>query len=93
MIGNFLKVSPCSACIFFDVPAEVMKERLMKRGETSGRVDDNEETIAKRLVTFDNETKPVLSYYQQKNKLHAINAQRSVDEIYADVRNVLMPFG
>jgi len=85
-------VAPCAACIFFDVSAEEMKKRLMKRGETSGRADDNEETISKRLVTFDNETKPVLSYYEGKGKLNRINAERGVDEIYADVRNVLLNF-
>jgi len=85
-------VAPCAACIFFDVPNEVMKERLLKRAETSGRADDNEETIGKRLVTFDNETKPVLTYYEGKGKLHKIDAQRTVDEIYADVRQVLAPF-
>ena len=86
-------MAPCAACIFFDVPNEVMKERLLKRAETSGRADDNEETITKRLVTFDNETKPVLTYYEGQGKLHKIDAQRSVDDIYADVRTVLLPYG
>ena len=93
LIFNCVQVAPCAACIFFDVPNEVMKERLLKRAETSGRADDNEETIAKRLVTFDNETKPVLSYYEKEGKLHKINAQRGVDEIYTDVRTVLLKFG
>jgi len=40
-----------------------MTKRLIKRGETSGRIDDNEETIRKRLVTFHAETTPILGYY------------------------------
>jgi len=46
-----------------------MKTRLLKRAETSGRVDDNEETIVKRLKTFHDHTQPVVDYYSQQNKV------------------------
>ncbi len=36
--------------LFFDCPPDVMEQRLMERGKTSGRSDDNEETIRKRYV-------------------------------------------
>ena len=49
-----------------------MKRRLLARGETSGRVDDNEETIDKRLETFENQTKPVIDYYDSRNKLKKV---------------------
>lgn len=49
-----------------------MKQRLLARGETSGRVDDNEETIAKRLETFENQTKPVIEYYESQNKVKKV---------------------
>ena len=41
-----------------------MTERLLSRAKTSGRVDDNIETIKKRLVTFETATAPVLDYYK-----------------------------
>lgn len=43
-----------------------MTQRLLKRGETSGRVDDNEETIKKRLETYYNATEPVISFYDKR---------------------------
>jgi adenylate kinase len=43
-----------------------MTERLLERGKTSGRVDDNEETIKKRLDTFHNQTKPLIDHYKDK---------------------------
>jgi adenylate kinase family enzyme len=46
-----------------------MTKRLLHRGQTSGRVDDNEETIKKRLKTFHNQTVPVLDLYERQNKL------------------------
>lgn len=49
-----------------------MRQRLLQRGETSGRVDDNEETIVKRLKTFDNETKPVIECYEAQNKVKKV---------------------
>lgn len=46
-----------------------MTKRLLHRGQTSGRVDDNEETIKNRLKTFHNQTLPVLDLYEKQNKL------------------------
>lgn len=51
-----------------------MKRRLLARGESSGRVDDNEETIGKRLETFENQTKPVIEYYESKNKVKKVSS-------------------
>ena len=48
---------------------ETMTKRLLHRGQTSGRVDDNEETIKKRLKTFHNQTVPVLDLYERQDKL------------------------
>jgi adenylate kinase family enzyme len=50
-----------------------MKSRLLKRAETSGRVDDNEETIVKRLKTFHDLTTPVVDYYGQQNKVCTVS--------------------
>ena len=58
--------------LYFECSSETMKQRLLARGETSGRVDDNEETIVKRLETFDNETKPVIEYYESQNKVKKV---------------------
>ena len=50
-----------------------MAERLKQRGLTSGRSDDNEETICKRLNTFHEHTIPVISHYQQNNKVWEVS--------------------
>jgi hypothetical protein len=56
----------------FDCPEEVMVERLLERGKTSGRVDDNEETIRKRFHTFQQATLPVIEHYQQLDKVKQV---------------------
>ena len=58
--------------LYFECSPETMKKRLLARAETSGRVDDNEETIMKRLETFENQTKPVIDYYESQNKVKKV---------------------
>ena len=57
----------------------------MHRGQTSGRVDDNEATIKERLKTFHDSTEPVVAHYAAQNKLAQVNAERPPDEVFADV--------
>ncbi|CAF0882370.1 unnamed protein product [Adineta steineri] len=82
-------VVPCDIFIYFDVPDNIMIERLVKRGETSGRIDDNRETITKRLTTFHEETTPVLTHYKDQKKLVTIDANRKPDEVFTDVSQAL----
>jgi len=46
-----------------------MKTRIMKRGETSGRSDDNEATVMKRIDTFHDNNQPIVDYYNKQRKL------------------------
>lgn len=59
--------------LYFDVSDATMTARLLKRAETSGRVDDNEETIKKRLKTFHNLTQPVVDHYDKQGKTHTVS--------------------
>ena len=70
------QIAQCERCVYFEVSDETMKKRLLKRGETSGRSDDNEETIAKRLATFHEVSEPVIDHYRQKDKLLAVRHMR-----------------
>lgn len=50
-----------------------MEDRLLKRGESSGRTDDNAETIGKRFKTFIDKTLPVVQHYESINKLKKVS--------------------
>ncbi|ETE56015.1 hypothetical protein L345_18276 [Ophiophagus hannah] len=56
-----------------------MVKRLLKRGETSGRVDDNEETIKKRLETYYKATEPVIAYYEKKGIVRKVGQARGME--------------
>ena len=79
-------IGPCKACIYFEVSDDEMKKRLLNRGKSSGRADDNEATIAKRLVTFHEATTPVVTHYQKQGKLIQINAERHPEDIFEEVK-------
>merc|ERR1739844_734547 len=81
------EILPCTQILYFDVSDATMTERLLNRGKSSGRVDDNEETIKKRLNTFHEHSKPVIEAYNTKAAI--IPAERSVDDIFADVAKIL----
>jgi len=59
-----------------------MLERLLERGKTSGREDDNVESIKKRFKTFVETSMPVVEYYKQSNNVVEIDASKPVDEVY-----------
>jgi len=60
------EILPCSQILYFEVSDETMTARLLNRGKTSGRADDNVETIKLRLATFHKHSKPVVAAYSDK---------------------------
>ena len=63
--------------------------RLVKRGETSGRSDDNLETIKKRLQVYEIKTAPVSDFYKKLNKYAPINGMGTVEEIFSRITEVI----
>ena len=73
-----------TSCLSMDVPDEELVERLLKRGQTSGREDDSsEEVIRNRLAVYARETAPLKEYYRQQGKLNEVNGVGSIDEIFS----------
>lgn len=75
--------------IGLEVPEEELITRLLKRGEESGRSDDNLETINKRLEVYHNQTLPLRDYYISEGKYRAIEATGSIEEIFDRIAKVL----
>jgi len=65
-------------------------ERCLARGAAAEtkRTDDNEESLKKRFVTFTNATQPIIKHFDDKNMVKTINAERSVDEVWAEVEKL-----
>ena len=74
-----------SVMLDLDVPEEELMKRLIKRAQESGRADDNEETIKKRLVVYHSQTAPLIDWYKQDGKYQHIQGFGVLEEIFADV--------
>ena len=78
------------ALLSLNVPEDVLVERLLNRGKTSGRSDDNEETIKKRLQQYHAKTEPVKQYYEKQGKLYEVNGVGEIDEIHNRLHDIII---
>ena len=82
-------VCPAKLVLFFDCPEKVMEERLLERGKTSGRADDNAESIRKRFRTFVETSMPVVDYYEKEGKVIKVDATPSPDQVFVNTQKLL----
>jgi len=76
--------------IALDVDNETLIKRLLNRGKSSGRADDqSEDKINKRLQEYDKKTKPLIEFYTKQNKYKSINGIGKLDDITARIVNLL----
>ena len=64
------RIRPSDLVLYFECPEETMSQRLTERSKTSGRSDDTPASVKQRLKTFKKETLPVISFFQEQDKLH-----------------------
>ncbi len=74
--------------IYFSPPEE-LNACTEAGGELIQRDDDNEETIKSRLDVFRQQTEPVIEYYLSKNRLKTVDADGSIDDVYARLLAIL----
>ena len=74
-----------SVMVDLDVPEEELMVRLIKRGKDSGRADDNEETIKKRLHVYHSQTAPLIDWYKNEKKYQHINGLGTMEGIFAEI--------
>ena len=75
--------------IDINVPEDEIIRRLLERGKTSGRTDDNLETIKKRLVVYHEQTRPVDDYYELMDKYVRIQGLGTISGIFGRISRVL----
>ena len=78
-----------SAMLELSVPDDMLMERLINRGKVSGRADDNEETITKRLAVYHSQTSPLIEWYEKEGKRNAVKGYGSLEEINAALCEVI----
>ena len=68
-------------------------ERALGRAHAEGRTDDSPESIARRLAIYHEQTEPVVEHYRTTGKLVPLHADRSVDEVAAEIESALDTVG
>ena len=86
-------VCPSKFTLFFDCPEETMMKRLINRGKTSGRADDNAESIKKRFKTFVETSMPVVKYFEGKGKVVKVLASKPAEGVYEEVKAAMADRG
>ena len=75
-----------SALVALEVPDDEIVRRILKRGTSSGRADDNDETIIrKRMDEYRQKTAEVFGHYQQSGKSHQINGIGTIENIFEEI--------
>ena len=82
--------SQVTATIALDADDEILVARLLERGKTSGRVDDqDEEKIRNRYQEYNEKTAPLMDYYKAQNKFYAVNGIGSIQQITERLTQVI----
>jgi UMP-CMP kinase len=79
-------VCPAKFVLFFDCPEKEMERRLLERGKTSGRTDDNAESIRKRFKVFEETSMPVVEYFDKQGRVVKVVATKKPDAVYHETR-------
>jgi adenylate kinase len=74
---------------FFDLDDETAKERALGRAHEEGRMDDTPESIERRLALYHEQTEPVVEYYRTTGKLVPLHANRSIEDVTAEIQKAL----
>ena len=77
--------------LFYDVPEETLIDRCKVRAETSGRTDDNLDTLLKRFKAFNEQSRPVVDLYAKFGKVRHIIAKGDINEVYQKTKRAMLP--
>ena len=84
-LENIKNEFPVSKVFVFEVDEDELVQRILLRGQTSGRTDDTEGSIKVRFEIYMQDTEPLINFYHRQEKVTKINAVGDVDEIYQNI--------
>ena len=79
-----------TATVALEADDNILVARLLERGKTSGRADDqDEDKIRNRYDEYNEKTAPLIGYYQEQNQFHAVNGIGTIEEITQRLTQVI----
>jgi adenylate kinase len=80
---------PLAVVLLLELSDDTARGRLTKRAELEGREDDQPEAIERRLRDYHEKTEPVVEHYRATGKLVGVHAERSIEEVWAEIADAL----
>jgi adenylate kinase len=88
--GLMWKLNTSLTCLIsLNVSEDESVARLMNRGKTSGRSDDNETVIRNRLSEYTEKTLPVLRFYKERGICHDVDSSRSIEKVRDEIARII----
>ena len=88
--GLMIKLNTSLNCLIsLEVEQEISVQRLLNRGKTSGRADDNEVVIRNRLKEYNDKTLPVLQFYKDKGVYFGLKGDESIEEVNKNIQKII----
>jgi len=79
--------------LFFHCTQDICTARCLSRGAAgSGRSDDNEESLKKRFVTYEQATMPIIKLFEEKDLVKTLDASKLPEEVYTEVEAIIKSF-
>lgn len=67
--------------LYLHAPEDVCIKRCMERCDGSGRTDDNLECLKKRMLTFTQDTVPIINYFIKKDEVKKVDSSKAENEV------------
>jgi adenylate kinase len=80
---------PLTIILLLELDDDIARERLLERARIEGRADDTPDVIERRLATYHEHTEPVVEHYLATGKLVKMHAERSIEEVWAEIQDAL----
>ena len=92
MVRNLLREHQAEihTVVGLEVDEDELVKRMIRRGQESGRADDNIDTIKERLNVYHQRTAPLRDYYKKQGKYLAVDGNGTVDEIFGSIEKALL---
>ncbi len=79
-----------NSVVLLEVSEDILVPRIKERANKEGRSDDTEEVIRERLKVYQNQTSPVVDYYEKRSKVRRVDGTGTVEEVFARISEVLL---
>jgi adenylate kinase family enzyme len=84
-----MKIGSPRGVLFYSCKSETLEKRILHRSLSSGRADDNAETVKKRIAIFNETSFPVIEYYMKNQKCWTISAEGNEEEVYQATKKAM----